>query len=48
MRERLFRVIQSLENSDWKPDADLVKVLRRIAENEGQSVIEEIFEAFRH
>lgn len=48
MRESLFRVVQSLESNGWRTDAPLIQVLRRIAENESQGVVEEVIEAFRN
>lgn len=48
MRERLFRVIGKLADANWKPHAELMIILRRIAENEDPEVIEELLEAFRN
>jgi hypothetical protein len=50
MRERLFRVIHTLEEQGWKDNLNhqLLKELRHIAETFDGDAIAEILEAFNH
>jgi hypothetical protein len=50
MRERLFRVIHTLEEQGWKdnPNHKLIGQLRHIAETFEGDCIAEILEAFHH